>query len=468
MSLGKLSRRQALRGAAALAAAGFFQGCARIPGETPPAKDTADVLVIGAGVSGLAAARHLIEHGRTVTVLEGRDRIGGRIWTSRSWPDTPLDLGASWIHGIDGNPIYRIAGDIGARTLTTDGNSITYYMPDGSEATKIQESTLEKWGGRVTEALRRYQDDADTDTSIRSVIRETLESQELTDTDRELLSYNLNEIEHEYAGGVSRLSALYFDSDEPIRGRDVLFPDGYDQIPDHLGAGMSILTGHTVTAVDWNQSEAIAVTDRGEFSAGSVIVTLPLGVLQSGSVTFAAGLPAAKGDAVRRLGVGVLNKCYLRFPAAFWPDTDWLGYVPHSAGPRAHEGQWAQWVNIERTTGKPVLLGFNAADFGRSIEEWSDAQIVDSAMSTLRTIYGRAIPDPADHQITRWATDRHALGSYSFNQVGSNPDMRDDLASHIDRRVFFAGEATDRGSFATVHGAYQSGIRAAREITGAD
>lgn len=454
-----LTRRALLAGLAGGAAAGLASACARDDGDQS-GDDGADVIVIGAGVSGLAAARRLADQGRTVIVLEGRDRIGGRIWTSTAWPDVPLDLGASWIHGINGNPIHRLATDIGARTVVTDGDSIAYYMPDGHAATPAQESAIVIWGERVSHALARYQDDSDTDSSIRETVRVALESGRLADPDREMLSYNLNEIEQEYAGNVDQLSALYFDNDDPITGDDVAFPDGYGAITDHLGSGLAIRTGHTASAVDWNTSGVSVTTDKGNFNASAVVVTLPLGVLQSGEVAFGAGLTAAKDAAIRGLGVGVLNKCYLRFPEAFWTDTDWFGYVPRA------EGQWAQWINVERISGAPVLLGFNAADFGRSIEEWSDARIVESAMSTLRTIYGRGVPDPTGHQITRWASDRHALGSYSFNKVGSDPGMRDDLAAAIDSRVFFAGEATDSGAFATVHGAYQSGIRAAKEIIG--
>lgn len=456
-----LTRRALLSGLAGAAAGALVSACARGTGG-PDGGGGTDVIVIGAGVSGLAAARHLADHGRTVTVLEGRDRIGGRIWTDTSWPGVPMDLGASWIHGIEGNPIHRIAREIDARTVVTDPDSITYYMPGGGPATATEATALQRWEGRISEALRGYQDDSDTDSSIRTVVRAALGPERLSDGDRAMVHYNLNEIEQEYAGSTADLSALFFDSDDPLDGDDVAFPDGYGAITGHLGAGLQIRTGHTVTAVDWNTSGATVSTERGEFSAGAVVVTLPLGVLQSGAVAFAAGLPAAKGAAIRRLGVGVLNKCFLRFPERFWADTDWLGHVARA------DGQWTQWINMERISGAPVLLGFNAAEFGRAIEGWSDTRIVESAMSALRTMYGRRVPDPVAHRITRWASDGYALGSYSFNKVGSDPDMRDDLATAIDRRIFFAGEATDRGSFATVHGAYQSGLRAARAITGQD
>ena len=461
--MSSFSRRQMLRGTgiglSGILAGGVLSSCSADAGD--PGDSSADVLVVGAGVSGLAAARHLADNGRRVKILERRDRIGGRVWTSTVWPDTPVDMGASWIHGIDGNPVYEMAQQIKAQTVVTDGDDITYYLPDGAETTRAQSQALESWGTRVTDALSRYQDSTDTDTSIRAAITSALGA-DLDDRDRELLAYNINELEHEYSGAAEELSALYFDSDDPVNGDDVLFPRGYEQITNHLGAGLRVLTGHTVSGIDWSPSGVVVTTDKGAFTAGQVVVTLPLGVLQSGAVAFAAGLPDAKSEAIGALGVGVLNKCYLRFPETFWADTDWLGYVPG----RDRYGQWAQWINLDRPTGRPVLLGFNAAQFGRTIEGWTDAQIVEGAMSTLRVIYGRGCPEPTGHQITRWASDDYARGSYSFAAVGSTPAMRDDLAAAIDGRVYFAGEATDRTAPGTVHGAYASGIRAAREITG--
>jgi monoamine oxidase len=107
-----------------------------------------------------------------------------------------------------------------------------------------------------------------------------------------------------------------------------------------------------------------------------------------------------------RTGMGVLNKCYLRFPEIFWPDdVDWLEYIAEE------HGEWTEWVSFARTTGQPVLLGFNAGTRGRDIEAMTDQQIIDSAMQTLHTLYGDEIPDPLDSQITRWASDPFARGS---------------------------------------------------------
>ncbi|MET9887417.1 NAD(P)/FAD-dependent oxidoreductase [Streptomyces sp. NPDC006430] len=420
------------------------------------------VIVVGAGISGLGAARSLADKGHDVLVLEARDRIGGRIWTSEQWSGTPLDLGASWIHGIDDNPISDLARKAGAKTVVTDLDNATDYLADGHEIEGPQAQAFERWQKSTADALSAFQEKDGEDASVRSVVQNALGWPKLSDSDKALVSYALNDYEHEYSGSVDQMSGLYFDDDAKIKGRDVLFPGGYHQITDYLAKGLSVQTGQVVRRVDWNSAGVTVTTGKGTFRADHVVVTLPLGVLQSGAVTFGPGLPQAKSAAIGKLGVGVLNKCYLRFPKVFWADTDWLQYVPNVD----KYGQWAQWINVARPTGKPVLLGFNAADFGRTIESWSDRQIVDSAMSTLKTIYGSGIPAPTDHQITRWASDPYAQGSYSFTRLGATSDLRDQLAASVGGRVHFAGEATDRKDYATVHGAYRSGLRAANKITG--
>jgi monoamine oxidase len=188
-------------------------------------------------------------------------------------------------------------------------------------------------------------------------------------------------------------------------------------------------------------------------------VTLPQGVLKAGYVTFSPALPEEKLRAIERMRMGILNKVYLRFPRIFWPEEpDMLGYVSE------RKGEWTEWLNIAHYTGQPVLLAFNAADYGRAIEDLTDDEIVAAAMATLRTMFGDDIPEPEAALITRWGADPYAHGSYSFMALGANPDHYDDLAAPVGGRVFFAGEATSADFAATVHGAYLSGLRAAEEI----
>lgn len=414
----------------------------------------ASVIVIGAGMSGLAAARYLTDRGHDVTVVEARDRIGGRVWTSDVL-GFPLDLGASWIHGTTNNPLTTLAAEAGARTVETDPDDTRYFVPGGPAADEVVD-TLDTYFELAADVVRDYQDNADDDASLADVLLAAADDE---DADPALAAYVINEFEHEYAGSARRLSTFWFDDESAFDGPDVLFPGGYGQLTDRLARGLNIRTNTVVASVTYADDRVTVTTDSGTVTADHAIVTVPLGVLKSGGPQFIPPLPGRTRRAIKELDMGVLNKCYLQFPAQFWPDADWLGYL----APADQPGQWAQWVDLARPTGQPVLLGFNAGDVGAQIENLSDDEQIASAMAALRSMFGPDIPDPTRYWITRWNSDLFALGSYSFIPVGSTPTRRDDLAQPVGR-LHFAGEATHRRYPATVHGAYLSGLRAAKEI----
>jgi monoamine oxidase len=420
------------------------------------------VLVVGAGVAGLTAARDLTAAGRSVQVIEGRDRIGGRLWTSQAWADVPIDLGASWIHGTKGNPITALAEQAGATLLTTSYDSAVAYDASGRRLGPAEEAQVALASDEVAAALRRAQDD-DVDRSVRAAIRRELAWVDLTADQRRLVDFiTAGSIEAEYAGSAEELSAYWFDSIQEFPGPDALLPRGYAAISGLLAENLPIATGQVVTDIAWDDAGVQVRTTQGRFAGSHVVVTAPLGVLQAGTIRFSPGLPDRTREAIEALGSGVLNKVVLRFDEVFWDDAvDWIEFVPDGGAP------WTQWVNLTRPTGRPVLLAFAAADLGRRVDAWADPRVVASAMDVLRTMYGRTVPDPVGWQITRWGADPLALGSYSCNALGSHPRMRDALAEPIDFRVFLAGEATEREWFSTVHGAYRSGQRAARDVLGA-
>jgi monoamine oxidase len=470
MDLMNLKRREFLIAAGASLGASLLSGC----GEDANAGDTTDngdggpapssnIIVIGAGMAGLAAARKLRDAGKDVIVLEARERMGGRILTSQKWRDAKVDLGATWIHGAGpDNPIAALASKVGARLAATGMDNDQAFDTDGTRLGAAATAQIDTLRTSIKAALAAAQK-ADADVSVQDAVRNGLGYANRPAADRNRIDFLVNTpIEHEYGGEAKRLSSYWYDSGAAYSGGDALFLDGYHVLIDHLAQGLDVRLGQVVRQIAWSANgDATVTTNAGTFTAQRVVVTLPLGVLQAGAVAFSPPLPVAKRAAIAQLGMGLLNKCCLRFPTAFWDtETDWLNYVPDGS----HYGQWAEWVSLARPTGQPILLGFNAAAFGREMEGWSDSAIVASAMATLRTMYGQAIPEPVDALITRWGTDPYARGAYSCNVLGSTPGMRADLAGNVNGRLFFAGEATESQYYQTVHGAYQSGMRAAGEI----
>ncbi len=417
------------------------------------------VLIVGAGIAGLAAARTLLDRGQDVLVLEARDRIGGRIWTDTAWSEAPVDLGASWIHGTTGNPITNIAAQIKARTAITRYENALVYDAAGRPLTADQQRQQAQWQQRIFQALAEAQS-RDPDRSVQETVEAALGWVKLSPEARQWVQFILNgTLEQEYAGSTGELSTHWYDDADAFAGEDVLFLDGYRTIVDSLGEGIPLELGQVVREIALAADQVTVTTEQGSYGGDLAIVTVPLGVLKAGTITFAPALPAPMQRAIAALGMGVLNKCYLRFPSTFWPtEFDWLEYMS------PQPGQWVEWLSLAQPTGQPILLGFNAADFGRQIEAWSDQAIVDSAMATLRHLFGSTIPDPVDYRLTRWVADPFAVGSYSFNALGSTQQMRDHLAQPIESRLVFAGEATHRQHFGTVHGAYLSGLRAAQAI----
>lgn len=423
------------------------------------AQDAPGVIVIGAGMAGLAAARALTAQGRAVTILEARARVGGRVWTSDLWPGQPVDMGASWIHGNTGNPITALADAVGAARVTTSTDAAILYGPNGAvldiDADMVRAEAL-------IEAALGAAHDRESDQSVQAAIEGSAGWRQASGALRRVTRYLVNAfIEHEYAGSWADLSAWDFDEGEGFDGPDQVFPGGYGRLPQALARGLQIRLGAVVRQIEPGPSGVrVHLADGTALDAAHAVVSLPLGVLQSGAVRFGAPLAPARVAAIAGLGMGLLNKCWLRFDAAFWPaDVDWIGWM----GPQ--DGGWGEWVSMTRAAGQPLLLGFNAADQARGIEGLSDAATVDSATAALRAMFGSAIPAPRAAQVTRWAQDPYARGSYSYAAVGMPAGARAALAgTDWDGALVFAGEATSTDNPATVHGAWQSGLAAAQVV----
>lgn len=432
---------------------------ASLPPVSEPVSDAQalNVLVIGAGAAGLAAGYEVQNAGHNVIVLEARDRIGGRVWSDRRDNEQSVDLGAAWIHGINGNPAQELAQQQGLETTPTDyDNLVLKQDPNASQLTTSELVTIINiLNDKLTEGTSDSQN-----TPVKTLIDQA--ANENSEFDPQHFDFVANvQIEQEFAAPIEELAVYALEEgQDTFSGGDVMFPGGYDQIFNTMVSALDIRLQQIVTEVNYSDDEVMVTTsDNTLYAADKVIVTVPLGVLKRGSIRFEPALPQAKLDAIDALGMGVFNKVYLGFPHVFWEaDRDLLAY--HSQSMRL----WPSMFNLYKQYGDIALIAISTALEAIEVEAISDEQIVFELMTILRELYGDDIPQPNDVRITRWAQDPFSYGSYSFMKVGADSQSRRDLAQSVGDKLYFAGEATNWDYPATVHGALLSGLREAEKI----
>ncbi|MBI5824416.1 MAG: FAD-dependent oxidoreductase [Chloroflexi bacterium] len=419
----------------------------------------AEVLVIGAGISGLAAARTLVDKGLSVIVLEARNRIGGRTWTDSSL-GLPLDLGASWIHGVSGNPITKLARQFGAKTIATNEENGVVFNSDGSEMSDSDYAKIKDLFESIYEEVAAMQEETETDMPLQQAFDEVIAPHSLsTDELHKLQHFIQGEFALELGADPDHLSLWEWDQDEEFGGEEVIFPGGYHQITDGLAQGLDIRLGVKVVSVIYGADGVEVETSSGAFGGEKAVVTLPLGVLKQASVKFEPPLPEWKQSAMDRLAMGVLDKVYLKFPEAFWDNSlEGFSYLGEKIG------EWSDWMSFVPYVNEPVLLAFHGGAKGYALEEFSDDEIIAGAMQALRVMYGEDIPEPEGFLVTRWGKDPFAFGSYSHIPPFASGDDYDALFEPVDDVLYFAGEATSREYPSTVHGAYLTGVAAAEEM----
>ncbi|MBW9122171.1 FAD-dependent oxidoreductase [Microbacterium trichothecenolyticum] len=432
--------------------------------------DHFDTIVVGAGVAGLTAARLLAKAGRRVVVLEARDRVGGRVLTDRHFPGTVTDMGASWIHGINGSPVAAAAEAFGMRTVEftvggyqADSRPIAYYGPDGIRLTDAATRAYIDDIHAVDRTLQEMVAASAPDASYRDVTEAALAAQgwgaERTQRVREYLEHRSEE---QYGAWIEDLAAHGLD-DDSIDGDEVVFPDGYDRLPRRLAEGLDIRLIHVVTDVQWSSEGVLVTTDHGLFAADSAIVTVPVGVLQSEEFVIEPPLPEPVAGALSRLTMNAFEKVFLRFPAKFWDDGV---YAIRQQGPESR--WWHSWYDLTPVHGTPTLLTFAAGPAAVETRDWTEDEIVESILVQLRRLYGDRVEQPTHVHVTDWQDDPWSHGSYAYMTVGSTTADHDDLATPVGGVLHLAGEATWTDDPATVPAAMLSGHRAASRVLARD
>lgn len=442
----------------------------------PAAAAQPQVLILGAGMAGVAAAYWLRKLGISSLILEARDRAGGRIWTSTRWADAPVDLGATWLNAPDLSPLTPFVNAFNIKTVPTPFFNFQMVRSNGVKLSAQQIAQAIALYGQV-ELIKNadrtlLQTRGFPDEPLSVEINKILTALNLNPADLQsvqaLIASNILRL----GADLSQLSLYYYDdAKNELTNGDRAFPKGFQQLVQGLLGNQQVLYSQVVKRITYGAQGVTVLTNQGTFSAKYAIVTVPLGVLKSGNIEFVPALPAWKQGAINRLGFGSADKLYLRFPRAFW-DTTVVNFVRTSP----QIGQFANWTNYQLVCGQPVFLLIPDGDFAAQLENLSDAEVVQQLMAVLRQWYGGQgiqVPDPVDFQRSRWTADPFALGCGSYIPVGATGADSDVLALPVPyaanlpasaNRLFFAGEATDRPRTFSVWGAYDSGRREALRI----
>jgi monoamine oxidase len=424
------------------------------------AQTDSDVLVLGAGVSGLAAAARLTRAGCAVRVLEARDRIGGRVYTLRNppaWP-VPVELGAEFVQGCVA-ALLGLARDMGQPVVELVGSHWLFSndrLTRGDRRLPRMEEILTRLGEGAVAGDETFVEFIERlHLGRQDVARAWIEGYDAADPARISLRSLIREREAE---------------DQIDGGRTFRMVAGYDAIPEALQARIAPEQGkvelQTVVAdVEWEPGAVTVTSAAGRsFTARRVVVALPLGVLQAGSVRFSPRLPD-KESALAGMVMGQVVKIAFAFNERFWvkhlPDADEPGYL--MAPDEVVRGWWTDYPLYA-----PILVAWCGGPPAGVFRNLSLDERADRALESLARVLG-ARRSAVDAQVRGWAShdwtaDPFALGAYSYVRAGGI-SAQASLARPVQETLFFAGEATElEGHQATVHGALFAGERAADEV----
>ncbi|KDQ08627.1 hypothetical protein BOTBODRAFT_179697 [Botryobasidium botryosum FD-172 SS1] len=458
------------------------------------------VVIIGGGISGLAAANQIAAAGHRVIILEARSRLGGRVHPFRlSDPKYTVDIGASWIHGVIGNPLVEIAkkNELPFEIFAPDSVIIKHdgELLDAELTRKIGENNVRGFFDYAVAAAHAGPDTPSPDVPLSKAFLD-LASPVFSGLSPTNVPYSVA-VAKVYDGWVGasldQTSLRWWGFERSTEGPDAMFVGGYGTLLNWLeknarSHGVEIILNeevvgvHAVCGPDEEVSHIIitaknASGNTNTYEASHAIVTLPLGVLKEKTHIFTPPLPPRRLASISRLGFGANNKIIIAYDQRWWEPADTYLFAPDrdsSEGmtlPRGGTpGRGICVVDETSSKGIPALVLFIGADDGDALEKFSDEELKPWAEGVVKQYLGAGkknadIPPPTDVVITRWRSDPYARGAYCYiptttpGEEECTPLDFAELARPVHEKIFFAGEHTHMDWYASVHGAWASGMR---------
>lgn len=425
-----------------------------MPGSGSEPRNRADVIVVGAGMAGVAAARALADGGARVIVIEARDRVGGRVHTLRDFGEVPVEAGAEFIHGSRA-AIWDAVRTAGLRTQGLPNRYLWAHLGQTTQWLPVQLMHPDVWPSfSISRALRHRRGQ---DISAASFI----EAQGYRGRAREMASLTLT---GHLPGGLEEIGIHGLLADGVLHfqgGLNHRVLEGYDLLPQKLAAGLDIRLEQRVATISWGPEGAEVTTQGGEtFTGRSAICSLPHGVLTSGAVTFDPALPESKVRAIGQIATGAVAKVLLRFDERFWPRR--MAHLVCGTGPVT-----MYWATSFGTDGPPVLSAYATGPGARTLSGAGPDKAADIVLDDLERVFPHAQPRRfvRDMRFVDWLTDPCAYGGYTYLPPGA-VGARAALAAADTGPLLWAGSATAwQPTSDTVEAAYVSGLRAAGQAS---
>ncbi|MCA0317427.1 MAG: FAD-dependent oxidoreductase [Proteobacteria bacterium] len=434
-----MSRRSLL--AASMLAAGAGEGRAQPAGGMP---SEADVVVIGAGAAGIAAGRRIAAAGRSVAILEARDRVGGRCLTDTVTFGVPMDLGAHWIHAPADNPLVPLARAAGFGLY--DDAARQRLVIKGRNP---REGEWEAFASALTRTQRAILEagEAGREVALSEVVPGDLRDWRPT----------IDFLKGPWDSGKEMGEISCVDYYNALETQDMFCRQGYGAILAKLAEGLPVRLATAVTRIDWSGRGVNVETPAGTIRGRAAVVTASTAVLASGAIRFAPAIPKRQLDAIQALSCGAYEHLIVHLPdnpMDAKPDQAFVVKADTAATAKA----------LARIGGSDWWYLDIGGRFARDLAAAGPAAMKAFAAEFIGNEFGpHARRAMGDVHVTSWTTDPFIRGAWSVAGPGATP-QRLRLAEPVGQRLAFAGEATDEGLWGTVGGAWASGERAADQV----